>query len=83
MLSESVRGLQPGREQLICGLCTHPAGAVDETLERDLETSHPAACELHVGNVSFLVQDGWELLSPQHTSYKSAHFSYRHSGKWS
>ena len=33
------RGLQPSREQFICGLCTHPAGAVDETLERDLAVS--------------------------------------------
>ena len=43
----------------------------------------PTACELHVWNVSFLIQDGWEFLSPQHTSYKSTHFSYRYSGKWS
>lgn len=34
-------GLQPSREQLICGPCTHPQGAVEETLEHDLETCLP------------------------------------------
>ena len=30
---------------------------------------------------SFLVQDGWRLLSPQQNSYKSPRPSYRHSGQ--
>lgn len=79
-------GLQASREQLICGPCTHPQGAVEETLEHDLETClphppRPVTCTR--GTCLFSSRMGGSAFLPQHTSYKSTHFSYRHSGKWS